>query len=401
MPIFNYAYLNSKGKRQSGQLEASSEGEAKEKLRRQGTIVLAFFTAETKQKKIGFKKKRALKGKNLQTFTTQLSQLLLAGVPLYESLLSLEEQYRQEDFHPILLSLCDQIKGGASLSDALGKFPESFNRLYCAMVAAGEAVGILDKTLEKLAVLLAKQATLRKHLTTALLYPLLLCAFSCGVIILLLTFVIPSLEMIFEDRQVNRFTSIVIGLSHFLTGSWPFYVPFMGTLVSGCTFLLRTPRGKRLFQKQLLKIPLLRTILTQAALARFCRTMGTLLHGGAAILHAMQIARQVMRNPFLEEIIEKAEERIVAGSFLSVELRKSSLIPPLVPRMLAIGEEGGNTAFMLEKIAELYEEETEKTLGRLTALAQPVILIVMGGIVGIIMLAVLLPLTDVNAFLHN
>lgn len=401
MPVFHYQYLNLGGKKQIGTVEADSELDAKEKLRRQGTIVLSLSSGNKKSSSWHQKRKSSLRGKDLTTFTTQLGHLLTAGVPLYESLISLEEQYRQEAFHPVLLSLCERIKSGSSLSAAMEQFPESFNRLYCSMVKAGESVGVLDKTLEKLASLLTKQAAFRKQLVTALLYPLVLGAFSCGVIVMLLTFVIPSLEMIFEDRQVNGFTSFVISGSHFLTGWWMIYLPLLGGVITLLMLFLRSPRGNRLWNRQLLKTPVLKTILTQAAIARFCRTMGTLLQGGVSLLQALQIARHVMRNPLLEEIIESAEKKIIEGSFLSVELKKNTLIPALVPRMLAIGEEGGNTPVMLQKIAEMYEEETEKTLARLTALAQPVILLIMGGIVGFVMLAVLLPLTDINAFLQG
>lgn len=400
MPLFHYQYLNAKGKRVASHIDANSEGEAKEKLRRQGTLVLCLSSGEVgPYKRWGSKGKAHLTGRNLITFTSQLSSLLLAGVPLYESLLSLEEQARGEPYHPILLSLCDQIKAGLSLSQTMKQFPKSFNSLYCAMVAAGESGGMLDQTLEKLALLIAKQASLRKQFITSLLYPFILMGFSFLVIILLLTFVIPSLEVLFEDRSVNGFTSCVIGLSHLLTRGWKYYLPLLGMALFAARLFLHSKNGALFIQKMLLKTPLLKTVIIHAALSRFCRTMGTLLQGGVTILQAMQIARQVMRNPFLESVIEESEKRIVEGSLLSIEWRKSPLIPSLATRMVAVGEEGGNLALMLQKIADVYEEETEKTLARLTALAQPIILLVMGVIVGVIMLAVLLPLTDINAFL--
>ncbi len=194
----------------------------------------------------------------LIAITSQLAQLLKAGIPLYESLLSLEEQYRGEAFHPILLSLCEQIKGGHSLSESLSRFPESFNRLYCAMVSAGESVGILDTTLEKIAHLLAKQHKLKKQLITALIYPSLLLAFSGVVIFMLLFFVVPSLETLFEDRPVNRFTSLVMQLSHFLNHGFMIYSPILLALLTGAHFLFRSPQMKRKLQKGVLHVPLLK-----------------------------------------------------------------------------------------------------------------------------------------------
>lgn len=401
MVLFHYRYIDPKGKKRASFIDAEGISDAKEKLRAQKILVLSIAqTAKGVKKAFWIRRaKNQLVGEHLITFTTQLSQLLIAGMPLYESLLSLEEQYRSEHFHPLLLSLCDQIKRGTALSVAMGYFPISFNHLYCSMIAAGESVGALDSTLEKLSTLLTKQRKIKKQLTTALIYPILLFAFSFVVCLLLLTFVIPSLETLFEDRPVNRFTQMVMGLSHFLTNGWLFYLPLLGGACAGVLYLVYSHKGKRWVQRQTLRLPVLKTLITQTAMARFARTMGTLLQGGVSIIPALQISRRVMRNPFLEEIVEQAEGKIVEGSLLSRELKKSPLIPTLVPRMLAIGEEGGSAPVMFHKIADLYEEEVEKTLTRVTALAQPVVLVIMGGIVGLIMLAVLLPLTDVNAFL--
>lgn len=399
MPLYQYRYIDPKGKKKSGLLDAEGIGEAKEKLRSQKILVLTIEEQKRERKFFFSKKKNQLTGEHLTTFTTQLSQLLIAGMPLYESLLSLEEQYRHESFHPIILSLCDRIKKGASLSEAMEQFPVSFNRLYCAMIAAGESVGVLDKTLEKLANLLAKQRKLKKQLLTALLYPAILFVFSAVVCVLLLTFVIPSLTTLFEDRPVNRFTQIVMWTSHFLIHGWSIYIPLILLLFASGLYFFNSKKGKKVVQHLMLRIPVLKIVLIQTAVARFSRTMATLLQGGVSIIYALQISRKVMRSPLLEKEIALAEERIIEGSLLSHELKKSSYIPPLVPRMLAIGEEGGNAPLMFQKIADLYEEEIEKTLGRVTALAQPVILLIMGGVVGLIMLAVLLPLTDVNAFL--
>jgi|ERR1700722_4279352 len=400
MVMYQYRYIDPKGKKKSGSIDAEGLSDAKEKLRGQKMLVLS-LEERKKGKHVHFfqRQKDQITGEHLITFTTQLSQLLIAGMPLYESLLSLEEQYRDEAFHSLTLSLCDQIKKGSPLSHAMGQFPDSFNKLYCAMIAAGESVGVLDITLEKLAILLAKQRKIKKQVATALIYPLLLFSFSLFVCLLLLTFVIPSLETLFEDRPVNFFTHLVMGISHFLIHGWFFYLPVLGAVAGGFIYLFSSQKGKKSLHRLSLRIPILNTLIIQTAMARFSRTMGTLLQGGVTIIQALQISRKVMHNPFLENVVELAERKIVEGSLLSKELKKSPLIPLLVPRMLAIGEEGGNAPLMFQKIADLYEEEVEKSVARVTTLAQPVILIIMGGIVGLIMLAVLLPLTDVNAFL--
>ncbi|MEZ5315283.1 MAG: type II secretion system F family protein [Chlamydiales bacterium] len=392
--LFEYSYINERKRKKRGVIEASNIDEAKTILRRQRLLLTSLEKVKQKKNTTYY-----LKKETLITFTTQLAALIEAGMPLYESLLSIAEQSHQEPFHPILITLCQQIKEGANLSEALTHFPKSFNRLYCNMVAAGEATGTLDKTLNKIVKLLSKQMQLKKQITTACIYPTLLFAFSLIVTLLLIVFVIPSLEELFEDRNVNRFTRCIMIFSQFLRTKWYYYIPLFMTMVFGIYSSLKSKKGRRWTQKQLLRLPILNRLIINIVITRFSGTMETLLKGGVSLIEALQISRKVMHNSLFEEVIEKAEKKIIEGSLLSIELKKSSLIPTLVSRMLSVSEESGTIALMFGKIADFYGEEVEKSLTRLTTLAQPIILIIMGGIVGTIMMAVLLPLTDVNAFL--
>lgn len=395
MPLYQYQYLDIQGKKRSGMIEAQGDREAKEKLREQGLIVTKLAS------KAKVKGKQNLKGDNLLAFTVQLSQLVNAGVPLYESLVAIEEQSRNESYHRIVLSLCEQIKSGFSLSVAMGNYSESFDPLYCSMVSAGEAVGSLGPVLEKLSLLLSKQMKLKKQITTAMIYPGILGGFSLLIISLLLGFVVPSLEGIFAGRELNAFTSAVISFSHFFRSYFWLYIPIVGGGITWAVLKLRSPQGTIWIQKTLLKLPLLKTLTVQSAVARFCRTMSTLLQGGLSIIDSLRISRGVMRNVVLEGEIQAAETRIIEGHSLSQELGKSKYIPSLLGRMLAVGEESGTSAIMLGKIAEIYEQELEKTLDRVMALAQPVILIFMGIVIGAVLLAIMLPLTDVSSFSIN
>lgn len=392
MPIYQYLALNPKGKKIKGNIEAHSEKEAKEILREQGSMV----THLALKSKVS--SKQQLKGENLVAFTLQLSQLVNSGVPIYESLIAIEEQYRQEPYHHIILRLGEQIKAGNSLSNAMAEYPESFDRLYRAMILAGESSGAQDVILEKLSQLLKKQMKLKKQIGTAMIYPGILASFSLLVILLLLGFVVPSIEGIFEDRKLNGFTEFVMALSHFFRDYWWVYIPL---LVSGAVFSyikLKSEKGKLFLEKKMIRIPVLKNLIIQTSLARFCRTMGTLQQGGLTMIDSLQIARNVMQNVVLEDEIKKAELKIIEGSLLSQELAKSPYIPLLVSRMLSVGEESGSSTVMMHKIADIYEEEIEKSLDRLMALAQPLILIIMGTIIGIVLLAIMLPLTDVSSF---
>jgi general secretion pathway protein F/type IV pilus assembly protein PilC len=280
------------------------------------------------------------------------------------------------------------------LSSALSKYPNSFDTLYVSLVAAGEAVGSLGPILSKISLLLEKQSKLKRELGNALIYPSVLAVFSLIVIGALLGFVVPSIEDMFQDKELNGFTKSILFLSHFINEKWWIYIP---TLVFGGAFAymkLKSQRGKEWLENKLMKTPLIKKIVVGAALARFCRTMGTLQEGGLQMVESLKLAEKVMQNRTLELVIRKAKARIVEGSQLTVELKRSSWIPPLMVRLLSIGEETGSVGSMFNKLADIYEGDLEKLLSRTVALAQPVILILMGGFIGLVMVATLLPLTQ-------
>jgi len=391
MTLFHYEGLASQGKKCKGVIEASGRHEACDKLREQDVMVTKL---SMKTHLFG---DVSLRGENLLNFTIQLSQLVSAGVPLYESLVVLEEQHRGEKFHQIILSLCERVKGGSSVSEAMALYPKSFDSLYCAMVAAGESSGALDSMLSRLSELLSRQDKLKKQIVTAMIYPAVLSCFTLGVVLLLLMFVVPSIEAVFEGGKVNGYTQAVLVVSHFLSDYWLLYIPLTVGLVVLVVSRLHTLAGRSWLDRTLLTIPVVKNVVVQSALTRFARTMATLQQGGVTIIESLQLSRKVMKNKTLENIIKNAEEKIVEGSSLSAELRKSPLMPIMVTRMLSVGEDTGDIASMLMKVADIYETEVEKTLTRLTALAQPIILIVLGSIVGMVILAVLLPFMDITA----
>lgn len=391
MPLYQYSAIDSFGKKRAGLIEAQNEKDAKEKLRDQGVMVTKVSL------KTGGASRENLRGDSLLNFTMQLSQLVGAGIPLYQSLMAIEEQYRNESYHRIILSLCEQIKAGNSLSQAMSNYPGSFDKLYCSMIAAGESAGALNIVLDRLHQLLSKQMKLRSEIVTAMIYPCILASFSFLIIIMLMTFVVPSIEGIFEGRKLNAFTAFVIKASHFFRDYWWLYIPLVFGMLAYLIYKIRSEAGRLWIERHFLKVPLIRTLMVQTSVARFCRTMGTLQQGGVTMIDSMQIASDVMRNVVLEEEMKKAEARIIEGSSLSTEISKSKWIPMMVSRMLAVGEDSGTTTTMLNKIAEIYEEELEKTLERTMALAQPIILVFMGSIIGMVLMAILLPLTDVSA----
>lgn len=391
MPVFHFQAVDERGKKRKGFVEAANEVEAKQKLREQGVMITQL--SSTAKLRSG----QNLNGDQQLAFTTMLSQLVSAGIPLYESLIAIEEQVRSEPYHRIVLSLTEQVKSGSTLSGAMRSFPDSFNRLYTAMIGAGEAAGALDTVLTRLMQFLSKQAKLRKQIANALIYPAILASFAFAVIILLMGFVVPSIEGIFEGRQLNSYTEFVLGVSRILRTYWWILTPlFIGSIVWG-VFLIRKPAGKAWLERQMMKIPPIRNLLVQAALVRFTRTMATLLEGGLPLVEALALSREVMQNSALEEEILRAEKRILEGGTLSSELKRSRYLPLMATRMMAVGEESGRLSQMLGKVAEIYEETLEKTIDRAMSLVQPAILMVMGVIIGLTLLAILLPMTDISS----
>jgi general secretion pathway protein F/type IV pilus assembly protein PilC len=266
------------------------------------------------------------------------------------------------------------------------------------MIQAGEEGGALGEVLDQLFRMISRTEKMKKQLTSAMAYPLFLLSFCMIVISCLLLFLIPSMGDLFTGRDLKWITRTVLGLSSWLDhhkGSISVLILFCIGLV---VFTLRSRKAKKYFQKISLQVPVVKTIVTQASLVRFCRSLSLLLVSGIPLLQALGLSKKMMRNFLFEEVIAKIEERIAEGRRLSEELRGSSLIPPLVVRMLSLAEETGQNALMLANIAEIYDEELEKTLNRITILIQPIMLLILGFIVAIVDLSVLLPLTDVSSF---
>lgn len=395
MALYRYQALSSAGKKISGVVNADSLIAAKERLRKEQILVVDLDLFEEKKKAI------RLPFPFLLDFTRMLGQLLRAGIPLFESLVIIEEKYHHHRFHPLLMDLCDALKTGLSLSEALARYPQSFDPIYIAMVHAGEQTASLPTIFEELCGLLHRQQKLKKQLFSAAAYPLFLGSFCVLVFFALLLFVIPSMKNLFEGRTLHPITQFVFGASDFVTaqGSWiGIGILMFATLI---ILTLRHPVLRQNLDAIVLKIPFVGEFLREAATIRFCRTSSLLLSGGLPILQTLQLSRHVMKNRLLEEVIVRAEQKVSEGKPLSEELRASPLIPSIVPQMLAIAEETGKTAFMLQNIANICEENLEKKLQQFTAFLQPALLLLLGLIVGLVLLSILIPMTDVGSALQT
>jgi general secretion pathway protein F/type IV pilus assembly protein PilC len=392
MALFKYQALSARGKKMSGTIDADHLHEAKLKLIRRQIAVIRVDPLSEKQKTTELSKSDVL------NLTRELSRLLQAGLPLFETLSALEEKYQGQKAHPLLLGLCDSVRSGQSFSQSLAAHPKTFDLLYVGMIANAEKTGRLALALDELSSLFTRQLHIRKQLVSALLYPAILSTFCLVVLGSLLFFVIPSLRELFEGRNLHPFTRIVFGASQFACNAKLPLLIFFSTLIVGGILACFSQVGKERLYALSFRLPFLKKLFVKVAFVRFCRAAATLLEGGLPIVEALGQARSIMRHPMLEKVVARAEEKISQGEPLYVSFQNNPLIPALIPRMLGIAEEGGKLPFMMQQIAQIYEEDLEKTLAHFATVAQPVLLLVLGVIIGFVLLSVLLPLTDVSSF---
>jgi len=391
MALYRYQARCILGKKQDGTIKADTLEQAKEILKKQQLFVTQLGIVKLNPKITHLSKDL------LVHFTHELAQLLKAGLPLYESLLAIEDKYKTHRAHMLFLELCESVKQGKQLSKALAMFPETFNRIYISMVASGEEMGGLDYVFSQLADLTARQEKLKKQLISAMIYPSFLFAFCFLVVGALFFFLIPSMEQLFEGRALHPMTQVVLNVSIFLRQHAVILGCSLCCLVLSAVVAFTSKGVKEKLQWLFLKTPLLNKMITQAVLSRFARALSVMLKSSVTLMEALKLSKQIMNQPQFEHVITQCEQGIMQGGKFSMFLEKEPLIPRLVVRMVAIAEQSGNLSEMLSNIAEIYEQELDKSLTRFTTMLQPVMLVILAVIVGIVILSILVPLTDVGS----
>jgi general secretion pathway protein F len=334
----------------------------------------------------------------VSVLTRQLATLLTAGLPLVDSLAALGEQVERTTVKRVIAAVRERIREGAAFADALAAHPVVFSSLYVNMVRVGEASGTLDRVLLSLAEFLERQARLRNTVTAALTYPLLMLAVSVLILVFLVAFVVPKVTVVFADlhQALPWPTVILIALSDALRLGW--WVLALAGVAGGMAIAryVRTPAGRRRYDAWALRLPVVGRLVRMIALSRFTSTLSTLLAGGIGLLTALEIVKNVVRNVVIADAIETAQESIRQGQSIAEPLRRSGVFPPLVTHMIAVGELSGELETMLKKVSEAYDHEVETTVGALTALLSPVMILVMGGVILFIVLAILLPIFEMS-----
>ncbi len=400
MPSFLYVATNAQGKTVTGSIEASDRSAAIVSLTKQSLSPLSLKEGVAKKSSftfLDFFGANRVKSDDLVMFTRQLSAMVSAGVPLLRALNSQRDHTDSKALKVILEGVIKDVEGGAQLADALAKYPNAFSDVYVNMVRAGEAAGILDDILKRLAMQQEKNASMRKKIKSAMTYPMVLLGITVLAFFGLMLFVIPQIGKILKDlggpdAELPLLTQAMLGISDFLLHYGLFLLP---VVIAGIVFLMRwlkTPVGKKLFHTLILKIPMIKPIIQKVAVARFARTFSALMGAGVAVLEALNVTARAVGNVVYEQALVDAAEQVKNGKTLSSVIEKNDLFPPIVSQMLAVGEETGQTDTVLVKVADFYEEEVDVAIDGISSIIEPVMILIMGSMVGLIAASVMGPI---------
>jgi type IV pilus assembly protein PilC len=404
MATFQYEAMDQTGKTVKDTIEATTQEEAQQLIRQRGFFVTSIgekakTKAKAKKKKKGKKKSFTfgkIKAKQLCTFTRQLSTLQDAGLPILRSLRILAGQCKPGVLKNALGDVVDDIESGLTLSEAFAKHPKAFDRLYCNMVKAGEAGGALEAILQRLADFKEKAQSLKRKIKGAMVYPIVVITVAVTIVGFILYFIIPKFEMIFKDFGVDlpKMTVFLIEASHFVVDYAPVCIASPFVLYIILKLLYKTKIGAYVLDWIMLRIPVMGQIAGKSTVARTMRTLGTLVTSGVPILEAIAIVRETAGNAVFERVFTRIYDSIREGETISVPLKESRLVDDIVVNMIDVGEETGDLDTMLNKIADNYDEEVEVLVESLMSLLEPIMIVVLGGIVGFIVIALFLPLVQ-------
>jgi type IV pilus assembly protein PilC len=398
MAVFAWEGRTRAGEVRKGTMEAEAEPEVANRLRAQGiTMSKAKKKAKDIAIKLPFGIGQGVPEKDLVVFTRQFATMIDAGLPIVQCIEILASQSPNKTFQKVLYDVKAQVESGSTFSDALKKHPRVFNDLYTNLVQAGEVGGILDSILTRLAIYIEKAMKLKSQVKGAMVYPVSILVVAIGVVILLLWKVIPVFENMFKDMgggALPKPTQIVINLSNAFIDHSFLIMGSLIAIVAGFSFGMRTKRGRALFDRFILKTPIIGPVLRKVAVARFTRTMGTLLASGVAILDAMEIVAKTAGNVVVHDAIMYSRQKISEGKNMAEPLMETKVFPPMVVQMIGVGEQTGAMDAMLQKIADFYEDEVDVAVAALTKLMEPLMMVFLGGIVGGLIIAMYMPIFE-------
>ncbi len=391
--VFQWSGKTSKGVVESGEISASTREEVIAQLRKRKIIPTVVTEKPKKVSKFSFGGK--VKDKDIVVFTRQFSTMIDAGLPLVQTLEILSTQVENKGFGKILAQIKTDVESGSTYADALKKHPKVFSELYANMVAAGEAGGILDTILNRLAAYIEKSMSLKKKVKGAMVYPLVVSSIAVLVIAVIMIFVVPTFSKMFTTMggTLPLPTRIIINMSNFIAGLGGLMTfGAIVAIVASIKQFRNTEKGKKVIDKILLKLPIFGMLLNKVAVAKFTRTLGTLVSSGVPILDGLEITAKTSGNKVIEYAIMDVRKAVTGGKTLAEPITKAKVFPPMVTHMIAVGESTGALDAMLSKIADFYDDEVDAAVSNLTAMMEPMLMVFLGGAVGFIVVAMYLPI---------
>jgi type IV pilus assembly protein PilC len=399
MPVFVWVAQTKKGRKLKGEIDAANEAIALSQLKKRN------FTVKKLKPKpkdifqnISFLKPKVTK-KDLMVFTRQFSTMIDAGLPLVQGLTILAEQSENPTFKAVLKEITKDVEGGSTLAEAMKKHPKIFDSLFVNLVAAGEMGGMLDTILRRLAQFIEKAEKLKSQIKGAMTYPLVVVAIAIIVIAVILIFVIPVFEDMFKSfgSALPTPTQIVVNMSRFLKSNIHWVIIALMALIYGFKRYRDTAAGRKVTDSLFLKLPVFGNLLKKTAVARFTRTLGTMISSGVPILDALEIVAKTAGNVVIEEIIYEVRGSIAEGQTIAEPLSENDIFPGMVIQMIAVGEATGALDSMLEKIADFYDEEVDAAVAALTSMLEPLLMLFLGGSIGGLVIAMYLPIFGMAA----
>ncbi len=394
MSTFVYTVVDSTGQQSKGEVEAETLQSVSEQLRQRGLIVLD-VGEKKKSKEIELPWAGRIKSADLTIMTRQMSTMVSSGMSILRALNVLERQTDNDKLRKVLADVRKNVESGVPLSDALEQHDEVFGPLYVSMVRAGETGGVLESSLHRVADQLEKDESLRRQIKSAMVYPTVIVTFAIIVLLALITFLVPVFKGIFEQfgGDLPLITKFTVALSNAVTGRWYLFIVGTVAIVWGFRRWKSSDKGRRQWQRFCLKIPMqIGGIVQKVALARWSRTLSALLTAGVPLLQALEITGKTAGNVVVEDAMDDIRASVRSGGSISAPMKSADIFPPMVTHMVGVGEETGALDTMLSKIADFYEDQVAAAVKSLTSILEPVMLVVVGGIVGFVVIAMYLPM---------
>lgn len=400
MQTFSYKAIGADGKEKKGSIDAENRQQATKKLKEDGLLPISVEEQSLLDKDISFsfggKRKKKVTARDMSVFCRQFSSILRAGVSVVKALEMLGAQTENKNLKAAVIEVQSSVEKGSTLSDAMRMKKDVFPDLLISMVSAGEASGSLETAIDRMAIQFEKDAKIKSMVKKAMMYPMVLLVVAVGVMLLMITYVIPQFEDMFNsiDSELPVYTRAVLWLGDFITGKWWLLILIIVAIVFAYRTYKKTDTGRHQIDKIKLKIPVFGMLATKTACARFSRTLSTLLKSGMSMMDALDIVADTMENVIYKDALVKARSGVALGFELSQQLEATGLFPPMVVHMASIGEETGNMEEMLTNVANYYDEEVEVATQQVTALMEPIIIVVMAVMVAVLVLCIYGPMAQ-------